>query len=57
MSALPPGVRVHVLPSGGDRLQPGLSQFRYRGRKMVSNSIDRSYEASARYLARTAGTR
>ena len=57
MSALPPGVRVHVLPSGGDRLAPGLSQFRYRSRKMVSSSIDRSYEAAARYLAEVAGTR
>jgi NTE family protein len=57
MSALPPGVRVHVLPSGGDRLSPGLSQFRYRSRKMVSSSIDLSYEASARYLAQVAGAR
>jgi NTE family protein len=51
MSAIPPGVRVHVLPTGGERLQPGLRQFRYRGRNQVSNSIDRSYAASASYLA------
>jgi NTE family protein len=57
MSALPPGVQVHVLPSGGDRIAPGLSQFRYRSRKMVSSSIDRAYEASARYLSLVAGTR
>ncbi len=55
MSALPPGVEVHVLPTGGDRLPPGLSQFRYRGRNKVSSSIDRSYAASANYLAQVAG--
>src|ERR1700758_2751155 len=47
MSALPAGVTVHVLPSGGDPGPPGLSQFRYRGRNKVSSSIDRSYAASA----------
>jgi NTE family protein len=51
MSALPPGVRVHVLPSGGDPVQPGLAQFRYRSKNKVSVSIDRSYAASASYLA------
>jgi NTE family protein len=51
MAAIPPGVRVHVLPTGGDRLPPGLRQFRYRGRKKVSKSIERSYAASASYLA------
>ena len=51
MSALPPGVRVHVLPTGGDRLPPGLRQFRYRSRNQVSSSIDRSYAAAAAYLA------
>ena len=54
MSALPPQVRVHVLPTGGDRLPPGLRQFRYRGRNKVSTSIDRSYAASADYLAQVA---
>ena len=47
MSAIPPGVQVHVLPTGGEQLPPGLRQFRYRGRNQVSNSIDRSYAASA----------
>ncbi|HEX4830988.1 MAG TPA: patatin-like phospholipase family protein [Trebonia sp.] len=55
MSAIPPGVTVHVLPTGGDPAPPGLGQFRYRGRKRVSSSIDRSYTASARYLAQAAG--
>jgi NTE family protein len=51
MSSLPSHVRVHVLPTGGDRLPPGLAQFRYRDRARVSQSIERAYAASARYLA------
>jgi NTE family protein len=57
MSSLPPGVQVHVLPSGGERQPPGLHQFRYRGRNQVISSIDRSYAASARYLTQVAGRR
>jgi NTE family protein len=57
MAAIPPGVRVHVLPSGGDQPQPGLGQFRYRSRIKVSNSIDRAYAASASYLAQQAACR
>jgi NTE family protein len=44
-------VRVHVLPTGGDRLAPGLSQFRYRDKTKVGASISRAYAASARYLS------
>ena len=40
MSSLPDNVRVHVLPTGGDRLPPGLAQFRYRDRARVGQSID-----------------
>ncbi len=57
MSLLPPHVRVHVLPTGGDRLPPGLRQFRYRDKNGVGTSIDRSYAASARYLAQVAESR
>jgi NTE family protein len=57
MSAVPEGVQVHVLPTGGDRLPPGLGQFRYRGKNKVSSSIDRAHEASARYLAQVTGWR
>jgi NTE family protein len=57
MSALPPGVQVHVLPTGGERQPPGPRQFRYRGRNQVSSSIDRSYAAAASYLAQVAGRR
>jgi NTE family protein len=52
MAALPDGVRVHVLPTGGDHLPPGLSQFRYRDKTRVGQSIERAYAASADYLAR-----
>ncbi|HEY0938323.1 MAG TPA: patatin-like phospholipase family protein [Trebonia sp.] len=55
MSAIPAGVEVHVLPSGGERQPPGLHQFRYRGKQQVSTSIERSYEASASYLAQVTG--
>jgi len=51
MAALPDHVRVHVLPTGGDRLPPGLAQFRYRDRTRVGQSIERAYTASASYLA------
>jgi NTE family protein len=57
MAALPSGVEVHVLPSGGEQPAPGLRQFRYRGRNQVSNSIERAYAASASYLAQLAGHR
>ena len=51
MSSLPDQVRVHVLPTGGDRLPPGRAQFRYRDRSKVGHSIERAYSASASYLA------
>jgi NTE family protein len=51
MSALPDSVRVHVLPTGGDRLPPGRAQFRYRDQSRVSQSIERAYTASASYLS------
>jgi NTE family protein len=54
MSAIPPGVQVHVLPTGGQRLPPGMRQFRYRDQNQVNNSIDRSYAAAADYLATVA---
>jgi NTE family protein len=57
MSQLPPGVQVHVLPTGGEQMPPGLRQFRYRGRNQVRNSIERSYSAAAGYLAQAADRR
>src|ERR1700683_4506543 len=51
MSSLPDNVQVHVLPTGGGRLPPGMAQFRYRDRARVGQSIERAYTASASYLA------
>jgi NTE family protein len=56
IAAVPEGVRVHVLPSGGDRRPPDLAQLRYRDRTKVGASIERAYTASARYLARQTGS-
>jgi NTE family protein len=51
MAALPADVRVHVLPAGGARTGPDLSQLRYRDKTKVGDSIERAYTASASYLA------
>jgi NTE family protein len=51
MSALPDDIAVHVLPTGGNKRSPDLSQLRYRDRTMVQESIDRAFDASASYLA------
>ena len=56
IAAVPDGVRVHVLPSGGDRRPPDLAQLRYRDRTKVAASIERAYAASAAYLARLTGS-
>jgi NTE family protein len=54
MAALPGDVRVHVLPSGADKRPPDLSQLRYRDRTSVGATMERAYQASARYLAELA---
>jgi NTE family protein len=51
MAALPEDVGVHVLPSGGTKRPPDLSQLRYRDKTSVKASIERAYAASTRYLA------
>ncbi|MBB2910997.1 NTE family protein [Streptosporangium becharense] len=52
MAALPPGVEVHVMPTGGEA-RPGvdLSQLRYRDISHISGYIERAYRASSDYLA------
>jgi len=55
MSSLPDDITVHVLPTGGNKRSPDLSQLRYRDKTMVQESIDRAYEASAGYLAGAEG--
>jgi len=54
MAAVPGGVRVHVLPSGGPQRPPDLAQLRYRDKTGVGGNIERAYRASASYLARLA---
>ena len=51
MAALPDGVEVHLLPTGGSARAPDLSQLRYRDKAAVGASIERACAASERYLA------
>jgi NTE family protein len=55
MSSLPEGITAHVLPTGVGRRPPDLSQLRYRDKTTVQDSIERAYQASARYLANAPG--
>ncbi len=49
MANLPADVRVHVLPSGEEKLP--LMSMRYRHAKAVSSRIERGYQAAAEYLS------
>ena len=51
MSAVADDVDVHVLPTGGERKPPDLSQLRYRDQTIVDVSIERAYTAATSYLA------
>ena len=50
MAAIPPGVTVHVLPTG-DEVRPDLSQLRYRRTTRIGERIERAHAATATYLA------
>jgi len=50
MAALPTGVAVHLLPTGGGSTRDD-SPLAYRDLKAARRRIDRAYEASAGYLA------
>lgn len=51
MASLPPGVQVHVLPTGGSGPRfNDLRQLRYRDFSDVSERIDRARTATAQYL-------
>jgi NTE family protein len=55
LAALPPGVTVHVLPSG-EQASPSagdLRNLRYRNLSGVPDRIDRAYVAAGRYLRRS----
>jgi NTE family protein len=56
MAALPPDVRVHVLPAGTPGRPADLSQLRYRDHSRVDGYIDRARTATAAYLADAAPT-
>jgi NTE family protein len=49
MANLPPHVRVHVLPSGEEKMP--LVSMRYRHAKAVAERIERGYRAAAEYLS------
>ncbi|TFV66951.1 UNVERIFIED_ORG: patatin-like phospholipase family protein [Bacillus sp. AZ43] len=56
LAALPPGVTVHVLPSG-DPVVPGVGNLRYRDFSGAADRIDRAYAAARDFLAgREGGT-
>jgi len=52
MASLPTEVRVHVLPSGEERMP--LVSMRYRHAKLAAARIQRGYEAAAEYLSHQA---
>jgi NTE family protein len=52
MADLPAEVRVHVLPSGEEKMP--LVSMRYRSASSVASRIQRSYQAAAEYLSRLA---
>jgi NTE family protein len=54
MSNLPPEVRVHVLPSGEEKMP--LVSLRYRHAKAVASRVQRGYQAAAEYLSSQADT-
>ncbi len=49
MANLPAEVRVHVLPSGEEKLP--LMSMRYRNAKAVASRIQRGYQAASEYLS------
>jgi NTE family protein len=49
MANLPPQVRVHVLPSGEEKMP--LVSIRYRQARAVAGRIERGYQAAAEYLS------
>jgi len=54
MAELPDDVRVHVLPSGEDKMP--LMSMRYRHASAVARRIQRGYQAAAEYLSSLANS-
>jgi NTE family protein len=51
MATVPPGVTVHVLPTG-DEAPTGMAQLRYRDTRQVGRRVERAHEAATAYLER-----
>ena len=53
LANLPDGVAVHVLPTGAnpDARYNDIHKLRYHARDAISDSVERSYEASSTFLA------
>jgi NTE family protein len=56
LAALPPGVTVHVLPSGNPA-PPGAANLRYRDFSGVPARIDQAYRAACSHLNRIGASR
>src|SRR3954449_5412266 len=52
LAALPPGVRLHLLPAG-DETPPSAANLRYRNFSQVPERIDQAYVAACGYLDRS----
>src|SRR3954453_3260947 len=52
LAALPPGVRLHVLPAG-EGTPPSTANLRYRNFNQVPERIDQAYVAACGYLDRS----
>jgi NTE family protein len=54
LAFLPEGVQVHVLPTGlGERQTSTWANMRYRDRSRIGDRVDRAYDATSDYLARS----
>jgi NTE family protein len=49
MATVPPGVTVHVLPTG-DEAPTGMAQLRYRDTRQVGRRVERAHAAATAYL-------
>jgi NTE family protein len=51
LAAVPPDVRVHVLPTGRDLPVSPWSNLRYRDVRRIGDAVERAYTATVDYLA------
>lgn len=50
LQAMPPGVTVHVLPTGGDGRPSPWSNLRYRDPRRIGDRVERAYASTRDYL-------